>query len=59
MHKKTFIVDGQVAITGGPNIADEYFDYDHEFNFRDRDVLLVGGTADEMQRSFEQFWAIR
>jgi putative cardiolipin synthase len=36
MHNKTFIVDQQVVITGGRNIADEYFDYDHEFNFRNR-----------------------
>ncbi|KAG1654386.1 hypothetical protein GQR58_025026 [Nymphon striatum] len=42
MHNKTFIVDGKVVITGGRNIADEYFDYDHEYNFRDRDVLLLG-----------------
>jgi len=56
MHNKTFIVDGTVAITGGRNIADEYFDYDHEFNFRDRDVLLIGGTAADVQRSFERFW---
>ena len=28
MHDKTFIVDGKVAITGGRNMADEYFDYD-------------------------------
>lgn len=28
MHNKTFIVDGTVAITGGRNIADEYFDFD-------------------------------
>ena len=40
MHNKTFIVDRQVVITGGRNIADEYFDFDHEYNFRDRDVLL-------------------
>ena len=25
MHNKTFIVDDQVVITGGRNIADEYF----------------------------------
>jgi phosphatidylserine/phosphatidylglycerophosphate/cardiolipin synthase-like enzyme len=56
MHNKTFIVDGTVAITGGRNIADEYFDYDHEFNFRDRDVLLLGGASIEVQRSFNQFW---
>jgi cardiolipin synthase C len=56
MHNKTFIVDGTVAITGGRNIADEYFDYDHEYNFRDRDVLLLGGASVELQRSFNLFW---
>jgi len=56
MHNKTFIVDGQVVITGGRNIADEYFDYDHEYNFRDRDVLLVGKTSQDVQHSFNQFW---
>lgn len=56
MHDKTFIVDGQVAITGGRNMADEYFDYDHEYNFRDRDILLLGPVVGEMQNSFENFW---
>ncbi len=56
MHNKTFIVDGKVVITGGRNIADEYFDYDHDYNFRDRDVLLVGKTSRDVQQSFELFW---
>lgn len=56
MHNKTFIVDGQVVITGGRNIADEYFDYDHEYNFRDRDVLLLGKASGVVQQSFNQFW---
>ena len=42
MHNKTFILDHKVVITGGRNIADEYFDYDHEYNFRDRDVYCWG-----------------
>ena len=49
MHNKTFIVDGKVVITGGRNIADEYFDYDHEYNFRDRDVLLMGKASAEFR----------
>lgn len=57
MHNKTFIVDQQVVITGGRNIADEYFDYDHEYNFRDRDVLLIGKTTADVQHSFESFWS--
>jgi len=56
MHNKTFIVDDQVVITGGRNIADEYFDYDHEYNFRDRDVLLLGKATKDVAVSFDDFW---
>jgi cardiolipin synthase C len=56
MHNKTFIVDQKVVITGGRNIADEYFDYDHEYNFRDREVLLLGKNCKDVSKSFEQFW---
>ncbi len=56
MHNKTFIVDGKVVITGGRNIADEYFDYDHEYNFRDRDILLLGKVSETVGTSFDAFW---
>ena len=56
MHNKTFVVDEQVVITGGRNIADEYFDYDREYNFRDRDVLLLGKETKQINTSFQQFW---
>lgn len=56
MHDKTFIVDGKLAITGGRNMADEYFDYDHEYNFRDRDALLLGPVVEDVEASFERFW---
>lgn len=56
MHDKTALFDGQVGITGGRNMADEYFDYDHEYNFRDRDILVLGPVVAEMDASFERFW---
>ena len=56
MHDKTFIVDGKLGITGGRNMADEYFDYDQAYNFRDRDALLLGEAVKKMQASFENFW---
>jgi putative cardiolipin synthase len=56
MHDKTLVVDGKVAITGGRNMAAEYFDYNHEYNFRDRDVLLLGEAVKAMRKSFEAFW---
>jgi len=56
MHDKTALFDGLAGITGGRNMADEYFDYDYEYNFRDRDVLLVGSAAEMLEESFERFW---
>jgi phosphatidylserine/phosphatidylglycerophosphate/cardiolipin synthase-like enzyme len=56
MHNKTFIVDNKIVITGGRNIANEYFDYDHEYNFRDRDILLLGKESKNVKKSFEAFW---
>lgn len=57
MHDKTFIVDGRVGITGGRNMADEYFDYDRDYTFRDRDVLLLGEAVNTMVANFDAFWA--
>ena len=56
MHDKTAIFDNVAGITGGRNMADEYFDYDHEYNFRDRDVLLLGRSVSDMSTNFEEFW---
>jgi cardiolipin synthase C len=56
MHDKTLIVDGELAITGGRNMADEYYDYDHAYNFRDRDALVMGAVVAEMAASFGRFW---
>ncbi|MDP6932600.1 MAG: phospholipase D family protein, partial [Myxococcota bacterium] len=57
MHNKLFLTDGRVAITGGRNVAAEYFDLDQDSNFRDRDVLLVEGEVANAQASFDQFWS--
>ena len=56
MHDKTAIFDGVAGITGGRNMADEYFDFDHEYNFRDRDILLLGVVVQQMSENFEEFW---
>lgn len=56
MHDKVFVVDDRFAITGGRNMADEYFDYNQKYNFRDRDILVVGGVVGEIQDNFESFW---
>jgi len=57
MHNKLFLADGRVAVTGGRNVAAEYFDLKYTSNFRDRDVLLIDGEVADAQASFEEFWA--
>jgi cardiolipin synthase C len=56
MHNKTMTVDHQICVMGGRNIADEYFDFSHKYNFRDRDVLLAGEAVKSVNASFEKFW---
>jgi cardiolipin synthase C len=56
LHNKSHVVDGRIGITGGRNMANEYFDYDQQYNFRDRDILVLGPVVDAMQDNFERFW---
>jgi cardiolipin synthase C len=56
MHNKSIVVDGSVAIVGGRNIGDEYFDLHEEMNFRDRDVLAIGKTVADVSESFDAYW---
>ena len=59
MHDKVVIIDGKVAVTGGRNMAAEYYDYNHKYNFRDRDALVFGAAVKQMRDSFETFWNSR
>ena len=57
MHNKLFLVDGTYGIAGGRNHEDRYFDWDQTFDYRDRDVLVIGPEAGrQMNLSFAQFW---
>ncbi len=56
MHNKTFIADGSMAIVGGRNIGDEYFDADSNLNFRDLDVLAVGPVVTQIGQEFDLYW---
>ncbi len=55
-HRKALIIDDSEAMTGGRNIADEYFDLSIDYNFIDRDIHVRGSVALAMRRSFDRFW---
>ena len=42
MHNKLFIADGRLALIGGRNIGDDYFERGGGANFIDLDVLATG-----------------
>ncbi|WP_263146020.1 phospholipase D family protein [Pseudomonas sp. RIT-PI-AD] len=56
MHNKLWLADSSVAIVGGRNLGDEYFDAEPSLNFTDIDLLGVGPVARELGQSFDQYW---
>ncbi|MFC4765426.1 phospholipase D-like domain-containing protein [Dyella koreensis] len=56
MHNKVLLVDNRIGITGGRNYQDRYFDWDNDFDYVDRDVMVGGPAAQAMGASFELFW---
>ncbi|MDX5361949.1 MAG: phospholipase D family protein [Alphaproteobacteria bacterium] len=56
MHNKLFVADNAVAILGGRNIADIYFQVASDANYRDLDVLTVGPVVQQASNVFDYFW---
>lgn len=56
MHNKSFIVDNQIAIVSGRNIAVEYFELNTAGEFRDFDMVTAGLVAAAMSKEFDPFW---
>jgi len=56
MHNKSFIADTSVAIIGGRNIGDGYFDAGNDTNFRDLDLVAIGPVVQEASRVFDDYW---
>ena len=56
MHNKLLVVDDVLGVVGGRNYQDDYYDWDSEYNFRDRDVLVAGPEVREMAANFDAFW---
>ncbi|MFL5784420.1 MAG: phospholipase D family protein [Bacteriovoracaceae bacterium] len=55
-HRKLFVVDGEEAIAGGRNMADDYYNLDAKYNYEDRDVFVKGPLVTVMRDSFNAFW---
>lgn len=56
LHGKALIVDGQVMIVGGRNMADAYYRLSPGYFFADLDVMVAGSALASIGQGFDQFW---
>lgn len=56
MHNKVMVIDNHVAVLGGRNLADHYFGYDQNDNFRDMEVVAGGPVVHELASGFDLYW---
>jgi cardiolipin synthase C len=56
MHNKLFIADNAIAVTGGRNVGDEYFQASTELEFGDFDLAVVGPVVRQLSHSFDVYW---
>ena len=56
MHNKLLVADNRFAVSGGRNLADEYFMRSAAANFIDMDVISAGPIVREQSAVFDRFW---
>lgn len=59
MHNKVYIADNTVALIGGRNIGDEYFEAHPRLDLRDIDLFTVGPVVPQLSTSFDSYWNSR
>ncbi|MEZ5442407.1 MAG: phospholipase D family protein [Lysobacterales bacterium] len=56
MHNKLWLVDTRIALIGGRNIGDEYFDASPDVNFEDLDLVIAGQLVADAAEQFDRYW---
>lgn len=58
-HRKILVIDGQIAFTGGVNLADEYINEADKFgHWKDTAIMLEGEAVKSFTLMFLQMWCI-
>ena len=56
-HRKILVIDGEVAFTGGVNLADEYINLTHPFgHWKDTALMVEGPGTRGFTRMFLELW---
>ncbi|MGR3661275.1 MAG: phospholipase D-like domain-containing protein, partial [Paracoccaceae bacterium] len=56
MHNKSIVVDNAMAVIGGRNIADEYFQIGTDTIFADFEMFIIGPAVQDISATFDLFW---
>jgi len=56
MHNKLYVIDNAVAVAGGRNVGDPYFETGKDMQFGDYDVFALGPVVRELSKSFDAYW---
>jgi cardiolipin synthase C len=56
MHNKLLVADNSMALVGGRNIGNQYFQVDPGSQFADDDVFAAGPIARELSTTFDEYW---
>jgi cardiolipin synthase C len=59
MHNKLLVVDNAVALIGGRNIGNQYFQMDPDSQFADDDVFAGGPIVRQLSTTFDEYWNSR
>ena len=56
MHNKLFVADNSIALVGGRNVGDEYFQVSPDAQYADDDVFVGGPLVRKLSATFDDFW---
>ena len=56
MHNKLLVADNSIALIGGRNVGNQYFQVDPASQFADDDIFVAGPVSSALSRSFDEFW---
>jgi len=56
MHNKLMVADNSIALVGGRNVGDQYFQIDPESQYADDDVFAAGPMVQRLSATFDEFW---
>lgn len=56
MHNKLIVADNALALIGGRNVGDQYFQISPDSQFGDDDVAVIGPMVQKLSAAYDEFW---